>query len=280
MGTRKNKTEKPAILRPPFKCHGGKAYLKNWVIDNFPQDYEEMTYVEPYAGAASVLLNKKPSKEEAINDLHAGIIEIFKAIRDDADEFAKRLKKLSYTQRTFDRALKDSAGPFDQKIDMAINEYVLRRMSRGGMKKAFAWSERLRGGQPGDVNAWKTALKMMSSLSERLQNVYIFNKPAVEVIKAFNKPNTLLYVDPPYLHSTRAAKKVYEKCEMTEDDHKKLCEALVNFKGKVLISGYDSELYDSYFVNWQKMFRDIVNHSSQGKTKEYKREIIWKNFVK
>lgn len=279
MKTRKSKNDKPVILRPPFKCHGGKAYLKNWVIDNFPDDYEEMTYVEPYSGAASVLLNKKPSKEEAINDLHGGIVEIFKAVRDDAEEFAKRLKKLSYTQRTFDRALKASVGPFDQKLDLAVNEYVLRRMSRGGMKKAFAWSDRLRGGQPGDVNAWKTALKMMPDLSDRLQNVYIFNKPAVEVIKAFNKPNTLLYVDPPYLHSTRAAKKVYEKYEMTEDDHKKLCEALVAFKGKVLISGYDSELYDSYFVNWQKIFRDIVNHSSQGKKKEIKREIIWKNFV-
>jgi DNA adenine methylase len=239
-----------------------------------------MTYVEPYSGAASVLLNKEPSKEEAMNDLHPGVIEIFKAIRDDHVEFAKRLKKLSYSQRTFDRALKQSVGPLDGHLDLAVNEYVLRRMSRGGMKKAFAWSERLRGGQPGDVNAWKTALKLMPDLSERLQSVYIFNKPAVEVIKAFNKHNTLLYVDPPYLHSTRKAKKVYEKYEMTEDDHKKLCEVLVTFKGKVLISGYDSELYDSYFQNWHKIFRDIANHSSQSKKKEFKREVLWMNFVK
>lgn len=275
----KSKIEKSAILRPPFKCHGGKAYLKTWVIDNMPVDYEDMTYVEPYAGAASVLLNKKESKEEAINDLHPGIIEIFKAIRDDGENFAKRLKKIRYSQASFDRALKQSAGPFDDKLDLAVNEYVLRRMSRGGMKKAFAWSERLRGGQPGDVNAWKTALKLMPMLSERLQNVYVFNKSAVEVVKAFNKPNTLLYVDPPYLHSTRQAKKVYEKYEMTEDDHKKLCETLVSFKGKVLISGYDSELYNTYFQNWHKIFRDIVNHSSQNKTKEYKREHIWRNFT-
>jgi DNA adenine methylase len=276
----KTTARKSAILRPPFKCHGGKAYLKKWVIDNFPSDYEDMTYVEPYSGAASVLLNKEPSKEEAMNDLHPGVIEIFKAIRDDHVEFAKRLKKLSYSQRTFDRALKQSVGPLDGHLDLAVNEYVLRRMSRGGMKKAFAWSERLRGGQPGDVNAWKTALKLMPDLSERLQSVYIFNKPAVEVIKAFNKHNTLLYVDPPYLHSTRKAKKVYEKYEMTEDDHKKLCEVLVTFKGKVLISGYDSELYDSYFQNWHKIFRDIANHSSQSKKKEFKREVLWMNFVK
>lgn len=267
------------VLRPAFKCHGGKAYLKSWIIENFPKNAEEMVYVEPYSGAASVLFNKPPGPEEVLNDLHPGIIEIFKAIRDQPTEFLKKLKRLSYTEKTFDKALKRAEEPFPVKLDLAVNEYVLRRMSRGGMKNAFAWSDRLRGGQPGDVNAWETALEQIPALSERLQTVYIFNKPAIEVIRAFNKSNTLLYVDPPYLHSTRAAKKVYEKFEMSEDDHRRLLDALCCFRGKVIVSGYDSELYNEFFANWTKVTRDIVNHSSQSKTKEYKTEILWKNFT-
>jgi DNA adenine methylase len=278
------KTRKKAerhILRPAFKCHGGKAYLKNWIIENFPKDAKDMVYVEPYSGAASVLFNKEPGPEEVLNDLHPGIIEIFKAIRDQPVEFLKKLKKLKYNEKTFEKALKraESEEGFPVKLDMAVNEYTLRRMSRGGMKKAFAWSDRLRGGQPGDVNAWETALDQIPLLSDRLQNVYVFNKPAIEVIRAFNKSNTLLYVDPPYLHSTRASKTVYEKFEMSEDDHKKLLDALCCFRGKVIVSGYDSELYNEFFAKWTKVERTIVNHSSQSKTKEYKVEILWKNFT-
>lgn len=271
---------KPQILRPAFKCHGGKAYLKNWIIENFPKDYEKMVYVEPFAGAASVLFNKKPGPEEVLNDLHPGIIEIFKAIRDQPVEFAKKLKKLSYTNKTFSKALErvESVDPL-VKLDFAVNEYTLRRMSRGGMKKAFAWSERLRGGQPGDVNAWETSIDQIGDLSARLQNVYIFCKPAIEVIRAFNKVNTLLYVDPPYMHSTRASKKVYEKFELSDDDHKRLCDSLACFRGKVIISGYDSELYNHYFANWTKVEREIVNHSSQSKVKEYKTEVCYRNFT-
>lgn len=265
------------VLRPAFKCHGGKAYLKNWIIDKFPKDYDEMVYVEPFAGAASVLFNKKPGPEEVLNDLHPGIIEIFRAIRDQPNDFVKKLRKLSYSNDCFTKALERAEEPFPVKLDLAVNEYTLRRMSRGGLKKAFAWSDRLRGGQPGDVNAWETALDQIPELSARLQSVYIFCKTGVEVIRAFNKANTLLYVDPPYLHTTRSTKNAYDY-EMVEDEHKKLCDLLCCFRGKVIISGYDSELYNLYFADWKKLTRDIVNHSSQGKTKELKTEIIWKNF--
>jgi DNA adenine methylase len=81
------------------------------------------------------------------------------------------------------------------------------------------------------------------------------------------------------MHSTRASKKVYEKFELSEDDHKRLCDSLACFRGKVIVSGYDSELYNHYFANWTKVSREIVNHSSQSKTKEYKTEILWRNFT-
>ena len=92
---------------------------------------------------------------------------------------------------------------FEDYVDHGVNEYVLRRMSRGGLKKAFAWSERKRGGQPGDLNAWKTMFAQLPIIAERIKGASILNKNFIDVFKVWDEEDTLFYLDPPYLHSTR-----------------------------------------------------------------------------
>jgi DNA adenine methylase len=264
-------------IRPAIKCHGGKYYLAKWILDNFPKEIEKMTYIEPYCGGANVFFNKPKSKIEVINDIDTGLIQIYRALRDEPSEFTRRLKICKYTEETFERALKKEET--EDYLECAVNEFILRRMSRGGLRKAFAWSDRQRGGKPGDINAWETSIKNLSSLSEKLQEVFIFNKPALEIIKSFNSPKTLLYIDPPYLHETRVSKNAYS-FEMSEDDHIDLANVLKKFSGKVIISGYSSPLYNRLYRGWKVCKQKVPNHSSQQKTKEVKTEIIWKNFDK
>lgn len=264
-------------IRPAIKCHGGKFYLCKWVLSHFPQNFEEMTYVEPYCGGANVFFNKLRSKTDVINDLDTGVVQIYRALRDEPAEFIRRLKICKYSEETFTRALKKTQ--IEDYLEHAVNEFILRRMSRGGLCKAFAWSDRKRGGKPGDINAWETAIKGLSSLSEKLQEVFVFNKPAIEVIKSFNSSKTLLYLDPPYLHDTRTSKNAYT-FEMSEEDHVNLATILNKFSGKVIISGYSSPLYNKLYKGWKVCRRKVANHSSQQKSKATKTEIIWKNFDK
>jgi DNA adenine methylase len=266
-------------LRPPFKCHGGKHYLAEWVIGLFPKDYEDYDYVEPFIGAGSVLLNKLPPHKhvEVINDLDVGVSQIFRALRDEPEHFIARLKKITYSERVFKRELKRQNGQFEDYLDHAVSEFVVRRMSRGGLKKAFGWSDRQRGGQPGDVNAWKTILKHLPLITERVKNIRIFNKPAIEIISAFDGDKVLLYVDPPYAPESRVSKKAYTH-EMTTADHTKLAEELGKFRGKVILSGYPCPLYDELYADWRCEKKKIVNHSSQQKTKKLKTECCWMNY--
>ena len=162
-------------LRPPVKTHGGKFYLMDFIISNFPENYKELNYCELFCAGASVFLNKEPSKEEVINDVDTGLISIYKSLRDEPDEIIDRLKKIDYNEKTFNEALAKSELPFEDYIEHALNEFILRRMSRGGMKKIFAWSDRLRGGKPGDVNAWNTILEQLPLISERVKNTIILN---------------------------------------------------------------------------------------------------------
>jgi DNA adenine methylase len=262
-------------LRPPVKVHGGKFYLAKWIIEHLPENYQEMHYLEPFCGGASVLLNKKPSKEEIINDLDDSIVTLLRVIRDQCTQFIRKIKRISYKEANFEAALKRTEFPSD--LHKAINEFVLRRMSRGGLKKAYAWSKRERGGQPGEINAWETIIDLIPAISTRLQNVIIINKPAIELLKIFDEPNVLVYADPPYLHETRESPEAYTH-EMMVDEHMALAEVLNNFKGKVLISGYPSRLYNKLYKNWRCEKKKIANHASQQKVKPIKMELLWCNF--
>lgn len=258
-------------LRPVFKCHGGKRYLSEWLISLFPKNYQNMTYVEPFLGAGSVLLNKDLSSREIINDLDPNVIAIFRELQEKPAQFIKKISKIPYTEETFEQA---KQGKF---TDPAITEYILRRMSRGGIKNDFAWSERLRGGKPGDVNAWETMSKQLPIIANRIQQVVIMQGNAIEIIKQLSSKNTFLYLDPPYLPETRSAKQIYD-FEMTKKDHMELSKVLIKFKGFWMLSGYESELYNSLFKKFTCHKKNIVNHSSQTKNKQIKTECVWINY--
>lgn len=228
---------------------------------------------------ASVFLNKEPSKEEVINDIDIGLISVYKALRDEPKEFVDRLKKVKYAEKYFKQALLQAESPFEDYIDHAINEYVLRRMSRGGMKKAFAWSERLRGGKPGDVNAWETMLDELPAISERVKNTIILNKSVFDIFKIWDEEDTLMYLDPPYLHETRSegATDVYSH-EMTIEDHIALLALAKSARSKVIISGYSAPLYNRALKGWKTKKKSVANHSGQSKTKEKRIEMLWMNY--
>ncbi len=266
-------------IRPPIKTHGGKHYLSSWIIENFPEGYEKLVYCEPFCAGASVFLNKDRSPEEVLSDIDKGTICVLKALRDEPKEFISRLKRINYTERTFKMALNKSEGEFEDYLDNAVNEYVLRRMSRGGLKKSFAWSDRERGGQPGDVNAWRTMLKELNGISERLQNTTILCETFANVIKVWDEENVLMYLDPPYLHSTRTegSTDLYDN-EMTVEDHMYLLHLAKNARGKIIISGYSSPLYNRTLKNWKCRKKNIANNSGQGKVKERRVECIWCNY--
>jgi DNA adenine methylase len=268
-----------ASIRPPIKCHGGKWYLFNWVISHFPKDYPTMEYGEVCIGGGSVFFNKKRSEREILSDVNPGVIAILKSLRDEPKEFIGLLKKLKYKQSTFDNALARSVEPFTDYVEHAVNEYALRRMSRGGMKKAFAWSERLRGGVPGDVNAWKTMIKQLPILAERLAGVHILQKDFLEVCKMWDESTTLLYIDPPYLPSTRSkgCTDIYDN-EMPSEMHVKLLNFVKDSKAKIALSGYSSSLYNKYLKGWRTARKEIVNHSSQTTKKAKRMEMLWMNY--
>jgi DNA adenine methylase len=232
------------------------------------------TYVEPFAGGLSILLNKPPPALEVASDIKADLINFYTVLRDQGEEFTDRLRKISYTEVSFAGA--KAAGHLPDPLEAAVRFLVRNRMSRGGLGKDFAWSSRLRGGQPGDVNAWETILRELPRIADRLRNVVFFCADALEVIDRYDSPGTLFYLDPPYPHGTRTARDVYDY-EMSDRDHRRLLEVIQAASGMVMLSGYPGSLYDEALADWRRHEFLMPNHAGQGRTKERRIEVLWLN---
>lgn len=93
----------------------------------------------------------------------------------------------------------------------------------------------------------------------------------MEVIRRFDYQNVFMYLDPPYLLGTRAAKQYAH--EMTDADHEELLHTITQSKAQIMISGYASEMYDDYLQSWSRMeFRGTAEHAG------VRTEVIWMNY--
>jgi DNA adenine methylase len=158
--------------------------------------------------------------------------------------------------------------------------FVLNRQSLDGRMREFAggMANRTRGGRAENVNSWRTAVhETLPAVHERLLRVVVRNLDALAFIDEYDKPNTLIYADPPYEASSRVAKDVYRH-EMNEQDHLRLLGRLKQCKAKVLLSGYANPLYDSLLSDWRRVERPTKVQTGCAKTKSDRLEILWLNY--
>jgi DNA adenine methylase len=252
---------------------GGKSLLSKFIIDNMPKNYEQMDFIDAYGGAGNIILNKKPSVSEAYNDIHRPTYLMM--VYAKSGQLYENIRGTRYDQVVFDKA--KNLTPTDD-ITIAVKEYICRNMSRGGMKKDFAWSERLRGGDFGDRNAWNNKVEQLPLIRKRLEKVELYNERALTCLRRFNNINAFFYGDPPYLKSTRVSKKLYDE-EMSYEDHEELIVFLNNeWKGLYLLSGYDNALYNDSLNFKNKASKELPCHAGQTKTKTRRIEYLYFNY--
>jgi DNA adenine methylase len=127
------------------------------------------------------------------------------------------------------------------------------------------------------VSAWLTAVDGLAAVYQWLRQVLVLNRPALEVIRAYDVPETLFYLDPPYLHETRKANNIYAP-EMTAEQHAELLEVINGASGKVMLSGYRSEMYDAALSSWRRYEFDQANQAAGGSSKRRMTECLCLNW--
>jgi len=289
------------VLTQPIKWHGGKYYLRKWIIGLMPP---HLHYVEPFFGGGGILLARDPDRDwmaadkqkltaavkgssEVANDLHGELTNFWRVLQstEDFEAFRQRVELTPFSETEFDDAFKQSnANDLNSSatpIERAVRFFILARQSRQGLMKDFATlsRNRTRSRINEQVSAWLNVIDGLPDIHQRLRNVVILNQSACDVIRKQDGEHTLFYCDPPYVHETRSTTGEYA-FEMTESQHCELLDILAGVQGKFMLSGYPSELYRKWEQRhgWKRHEFLIDNKASSGKVKEQKTECLWCNF--
>ena len=266
----------------PLKWAGGKRYLADWIIGHFPK---HRNYVEPFAGGLAVLLAKEPEGvSEVVNDLSDHLTNFWCVLRDDHQfgHFRRLCEATPFSEYEWQRAERILTADWGDYSDVEIAHafLVCCRQSLAGRMDAFASvsTGRVRRGMNEQVSAWLTAVEGLPAVHNRLKRVLVLNKDAADVIRQFDKPETVIYCDPPYYPDTRTSPDVYDH-EMTPQQHEEFLEAVLSVKDAfVAVSGYHCGLYDRLLKDWKVAEKEVANHASGTKSKRKMTEVLWMNY--
>lgn len=259
-----------------FGWYGGKFSHLNFLAPLLPTDATH--FCDVFGGSAAVLLNVGPYPVETYNDIDSELVNFFQTLRNEQDELIRAIGLTPFSREELALACQPARDL--SKVERARRFYVRARQTRTGLAQtssAGRWAHCVltsRAGMAGAVSRWLGSVEGLPEIAQRLQRVQIENAPAIEVIERYDTPETLFYLDPPYVHSSRGDASAYG-FEMTDEEHRELADCLHSIHGRAVVSGYRTNLYDRLFHDWHRVDADARRCSSVGTMRQ---ESAWMNF--
>lgn len=265
--------DRPTV-KPPFAYFGGKTTLAEQIVDILPPHDH---YIEPFAGSLAVLLAKPPTTWETVNDLDDLLVNFWRVLRDRTEELARAAMLTPHSRTEYARAGEEIQT--EDELERARLTWVRitqgrKNTTRPGGATSWRFGKNATGGHqwPRDLSMY---VERMYQVAERLKRVSLENRDAVKVIEDYGShENNCLYVDPPYVASTRVALTQYRLEAAGDDFHTRLATALNGCRASVVLSGYDSPLYAELLPEWYAT-RIKAPPALSGATDRV--EVLWSN---
>lgn len=252
-----------AILKYP----GAKWRIADWIIDYMP---EHKVYLEPFFGSGAVFFKKQPSYLETINDIDGNIVNLFRVCRENPEELSRLISLTPFAREEFIDCYQIDV---EDPIERARRTLVRYHQSFGTCNSSKnSWRNVQTYGGPRCATMWNDLPDIICKCCERLKNAQIENIDAIQLIKRYSSNEMLIYCDPPYLQNLR--KRNMYKCEYTEEQHIQLINALKESNSMIILSGYDSELYNDMLSDWYTAEKNTTAQMGLHRT-----EKLWMNFV-
>ncbi len=258
------------ISRPALRYHGSKWRMANWIIEHFPP---HDCYVEPFGGAASVLLRKAPATHEIYNDLNSDVVNFFHCLREYPDELIRLINLTPWSREEWHEAWNYHPEPLERARRFYVRCWQSYGSGTGQSPESAGWRNQKKSDKKERyaINDQHDTRRLWD-VAARLLAVQIENDDAFAVINRYDTPDTLFYIDPPYVYSTRSDKwagNAYEY-ELSDGEHRRLADVLKAVQGMVVLSGYQSDLYTELYPNW-----DVVEKAARSVNNAKTTEYLW-----
>ncbi|MBB5934559.1 DNA adenine methylase [Streptomyces zagrosensis] len=241
--------------QPPFPYYGAKGKLAPWIVSHIP---EHKAYVEPFCGSAAVLLAKERCRTEVLNDANGDVVTFWRVLRDQPDALVEVLQRTPYARDEYKASLTSYGGL--PELERARRFFVRCCMAFNASTRKVGFSSSAPG-RTGKAQTFAARIDTrLMEVAERVRGVEIENVDALRLVDRWRQPDTVLYLDPPYLASTRKSKRDYATESNTDEFHASMLHTVADFPGTVLISGYMGGPYES--LGWRCERREVPAHVS------------------
>lgn len=261
-----------------MKWVGGKSLSCNKIASLIPQ---HECYVEVFAGGLWVYFCKKPSKTEIINDINSELINFYRVLQRQCDEFKAREKYELYSRELYYEYLKDfNTGKHStlDNVEKAFRFFCLIKEAFGG-NFGSGWGY---GSTRNVAMSMFNEFKTIDEVTVRFKNCQIDNRDFEDIIKGYDNINTFFFADPPYMNADN--KTYYFKSTNSSfgiNDHQRLFLALKDIKGKCLLTVDDTTWIRERYTKENGFYtmENKVNYSSApAESRQIVTELIITNY--
>ena len=224
-------------------------------------------YVEVFGGSAALLLNKQKSKYEVYNDVNDLLVNMFVQLKENPEELKKRLTYTIHSRSLFKEYAAKLKGNTLTSMEKAVYYIYCNYYSFGSKGGKDQYSHRGLSYNRSTTYSLHENLTHYKELHKHIKNVDFFNLDYktlfTKLLRSFDKPDVLIYVDPPY-----SAKTKYNYGFTNEEDLVNVINYCNQFKHAKIIFSYDKPVLDWKFKKLE--LTTSLNNKKEGfKRDEY-----------
>jgi len=220
------------IMRAPFGYIGSKRTSLKYILPQLPY---ANSYIEVFGGSGVVLLNRRPSKLDVYNDRFGGVVCFYRCLRDRLDELCDRLSCTCFSKEEY-YWCRDTWPECQDEVERAARWYYSMATSFGN--KGTQWGRKTNSGMTGIHNK----IKGFQPVHERLKSVQIENASWQKILKDYDSPEAVFYLDPPYVGTDNGG----YKYDMSHSEHSLMLDTIHSMEGFVALSGFSNSLYEGH----------------------------------
>ena len=213
-------------------------------------------FVSLFGGTgAEIGVKTQDSPAETFNDLDSHVFNVFAVLRDDdlSEQLIALIENTCNSLEEYNTCFDMLIGSFEPpSLDHAWAFLVCGNTNFVSKHPALkrSWGRHVESAPrhrivdlPEVVMTWR----------ERFKRVQVDNLPWERMLRKYDVASTFFFVDPPYPPCVISAiDDEFYPNELSMAQHEELLDALLLVEGRVMLCGYDSDLYNERLSHWTK----------------------------